>query len=92
METPNNKTYAIDIVKNYLPAIVLIGGGFVALVLAWKDIGDNKTDIKLLKEQIIKQYSTQRDREDKTDKEIETILDYIEFEKGYQQALKDLKK
>lgn len=92
METPNNKTYAIDIVKNYLPAIVLIGGGFVALVLAWKDIGDNKTDIKLLKEQIIKQYSIQREREDKTDKEIETILDYIEFEKGYQQAQKDLKK
>jgi len=91
METPKDKTYAIDIVKNNLPAIVLVGGGFVALVLAWKDISDNKTDIKLLREQVSKQYQVQREMSDKTNQEVEKILDYIEYEKGYHQAQKDLK-
>lgn len=90
METPDNKTTAFEIIKNYIPAIVLVGGGFVGLVLAWKDIGDNKKNVELLREQITRQYSTQREMNDKTNKEVEKILDYIEYQKGYEQAVKDL--
>ena len=56
METPQAKTSWIEIVKNYLPALVLLGGGFVSLVLTWKDVSDNKKDLKALQEQVNRQY------------------------------------
>jgi sensor domain CHASE-containing protein len=91
METPKDRTYSFEIIKNYLPAILAIGGGFVAMVLAWKDIGDNKKNIESLKEQVARQYQTQREMNDKTNKEVDQLKLWAEYQKGYQQAEKDFK-
>lgn len=92
METPGNKTPAFEILKNYLPAIALIGGGFVALVLAWKDIGDTKKNVESLRDIVTRQYQTQREMNDKTNKEVDQLKLQSEYLRGYQQAIKDFKK
>ena len=89
METPQAKTSWIEIVKNYLPALVLLGGGFVSLVLTWKDVSDNKKDLKALQEQVTRQYSIQREMNEKTNEEVEALKLWVEYHKGYEQARKD---
>lgn len=89
METPQAKTSWIEIVKNYLPALVLLGGGFVSLVLTWRDVHDNKKAVELLKEQVTRQYATQREMNDKTNKEVDELKLWMEYHKGYEQARKD---
>lgn len=88
-----------------------ICAGFVWAVIFWKDSHDNwdKTkqlelnierkadadDLKALKEQVTRQYSTAKEDREKESKQIEEALDWIEFEKGrqagYKQAMEELK-
>lgn len=91
METPENRTTAFDIIKNYMPAIVMIGAGFVSLVLTWKNVSDTAIGLKELKEQVSRQYSTQREMNDKTNKEVDVLKLWVEYQKGYQQAVKEKK-
>jgi hypothetical protein len=92
MDTPNEKTNAFEIIKNYAPVILAVGALFVNVVLTWKNVADNQVQIKELNDKMTRQYQVQREMNDKTNAEVEKVLDYIEFEKGYQQAQKDLKK
>jgi len=92
MDTPQSKTATLDILKNYLPSIIAVGGGFVALVLAWKDIADTKKNVDVLKEQVTKQYSTQRDMNDKTNKEVDDLKLWKAYEEGYHKGITDSKK
>mgnify|MGYP001459816153 CR=1 FL=1 len=92
METPQSKTAWFDILKNYIPAIVVIGGLFYNVVLTWKDIGDNKEAIHDLEDKVTRQYSVQRERNDNADKAIEDVKDWVEWQKRYKQARKELKK
>lgn len=86
MHTPEAKTSAFDIIRNYMPAIVMIGAGFVSIILTWKAVGDNTTAIKELKEQVTRQYATQREMNDKTNKEVDALKLWAEFEKGRQKG------
>lgn len=90
MQTPKSRTAPIEIFKNYLPAIGLTATGFVSLVLAWKDISDNKKNITILEDRVSKQYATQREMNDKTNKEVETLKLWVEFQKGVQEGRKQL--
>ena len=51
----------------------------------------NQEDFRAVKEQVTRQYSTQSARDQTQDNKIEENSDWIEYQKGYQQALKDLK-
>jgi hypothetical protein len=86
VETPNNKTYAVEILRNYLPAIIAFGGGFVGLVLAWRDISDSKKNLEVLKEQVQRQYQTQREMNEKTNKEVDLLKLEAAYEKGYREG------
>lgn len=95
--------------SNYLTpqTMLFILGGFVSLVIFWKDSHDNwdKTkelenqlklkadadDLKSLKEQVTRQYGTAKEDREKESKQIEEALDWIEFEKGRQAGLKEKK-
>lgn len=87
--------------------IVIIGTSFVGLVLfidkvkrATKDVDNLNTKVETkisrdefnaLKDQVTRQYTTQREMNEKFLKEVEQIQTWIEYQKGYQQALKDQK-
>jgi hypothetical protein len=78
--------------------------GFVSLVIFWKDSHDNwdKTerleqvvatkadndDLKALKEQVNRIYTTMKEDRAAEGKQIEEALDWIEFEKGRQSVQK----
>jgi hypothetical protein len=89
MRTPQSSTTAFDIIKNYLPAIVMIGAGFVGLVLTWKSVGDNSKGLETLKDQVQRQYGVQRDMNDKTNKEVDELQEWKARHEGYEQAKKD---
>lgn len=91
MKTPDNRTPAFDIIKNYLPSIVLVGGAFVALVLAWKDIGDNKKNHQDLRDQVARQYQVQREMNEKTNKEVDALKLESAYQRGYLDAQKEKK-
>ncbi len=88
MHTPQEKTSAFDIIKNYMPAIVMIGAGFVSIILTWKAVGDNTNGLKELRDQVTRQYSTQREMNDKTNKEVDNLKLWVEHEKGRQEGYK----
>lgn len=92
MEEPQHKPSFAEVVKNYFPAIALAAGIFVNLVISWKQISDNQAAVKDLREQVIRQYSTQRDVNEKMDAEIDKLKLEDAYQRGYQQAEKDLKK
>lgn len=88
METPNNQTTAFDIIKNYwtvLVGIVLLIGN---IFLTWKNVGDNQIMIKELKEQINRQYQTQREMNDKTNKEVDQLKLQSEYQRGLREGQK----
>jgi len=87
MHTPQDKTSAFDIVKNYMPAIVMIGAGFVSIILTWKAVGDNTTGLKELRDQVTRQYTTQREMNEKTNKEVDALKLSEAFEKGRQKGI-----
>lgn len=90
-----------------IQTVVLILGAFASTVLFWKDSHDNwdKTgkleevvngkasaeDLKVLKEQVNRQYTTEREQHEKEDAKIEEALDWIEFQKGYQKRAEEEK-
>ena len=81
---------------------------FVYGVIFWKDSHDNwdKTnkleeiierkadadDLKTLKDQVNRQYTNAKEDKEKQNKLIEEALDWIEWEKGYEQGIKDAAK
>lgn len=85
METPNTHTTAFDIVKNYWSVLVALGALFVNIVLTWKNVGDNQISIKELKDQVTRQYQTQREMNEKTNTEV----DALKLEAAYQRGLHD---
>lgn len=89
MKTPSARTPAFDIIKNYLPAIGFIGAGFVGLVLTWKSVGDTAKGLDTLKEQVQRQYSTQRDMNEKTNKEVDEVKLWKAWMEGYMAAQKE---
>ena len=91
MDTPNEKTNAFEIFKNYLPIITVGGALFVNVVLTWKNVSDNQISIKELRDQVLRQYTTQREMNDKTNKEVDVLKLEASYLRGYSQALKDLK-
>jgi len=94
-----NKWY--EGLPRFLPAIVIIGSGFASFVLTWDKVKKSEADIKLLQaesrnhadysdiknmdEKINKQYETQRT----TTERIVAIEKWIEYKRGYDQAIKD---
>lgn len=103
MHTPKDKTTAFEIIKNYLPVIFLIGGGFISIVAFWYDskavarkVDTNKAEtdarINAIDDKVTRQYGTQRDMNDKTNKEVDELKLWKSFMEGYRQAEKDLKK
>jgi len=81
--------------------------GFVSLVIFWKDSHDNwdKTnrleqvvnmkadaeDVKALRDQVNRIYTTMKEDRASEGKQIEEALDWIEFQKGVQEGLKQKK-
>lgn len=92
MKTPHDSTTAFDIIKNYMPAIVMIGAGFVGLVLTWKSVGDTAKGLDTLRDQVQRQYGTQREMNEKTNSEVDELKLWKAWMEGYHQAEKDLKK
>ena len=91
MNTPKPKTEWYDIVKNYMPAIILLGGIFVNLVLTWKSVKDNAIDIKNLNDKVERFYDEHNKTNDNQDNDIEGLKDWIKYREGYEQAEKDFK-
>lgn len=92
METPKEHTTAFDIIKNYwtvLVAVVMLVGN---IFLTWQKVGDNQVSLKELRDQVARQYQVQREMNDKTNKEVDQLKLWVEYQKGHQQAEKDLKK
>jgi hypothetical protein len=89
MQTPHDKTPFIDIIKNYMPAIVMIGAGFVSLVLTWRTVGDTAKAVENLREQVQRQYGVQRDMNEKTNSEVDELKLWKAWMEGYMQAKKD---
>lgn len=91
MQTPHDKTPFVDIIRNYAPAIVMIGAGFVSLVLTWKKVGDTEIGLKELKEQVQRQYGTQRDMNEKTNGEVDELKLWKAWMGGYRSAQNETK-
>lgn len=88
--------------------VIMFLGAMIAVAFFWKDSHSNwdktdkleevtqtkasQDDFKALKEQVSRQYSTQSSRDDKQDANLYDIIKWVEQQKGYQQAIKDLKK
>jgi len=89
MQTPNDKTPFVDIIRNYLPAILMIGAGFVSLVLTWKSVGDTAKGLDSLREQVQRQYGVQREMNEKTNKEVDDLKLWKAYQEGYHQAKKE---
>lgn len=89
MKTPHDSTTAFDIIKNYMPALVMIGAGFVGLVLTWKSVGDTAKGLDLLREQVQRQYSTQREMNEKTNGEVDDLKLWKAWMDGYMAAKKE---
>lgn len=71
------------------PAILIIGGGLTSYVLMNNEVKLLRQDYNVLKEQVNRQYGTQRDMNDKVHDEIEKINLKLSFQDGYEKALKE---
>lgn len=91
MRTPKEQTTAFDIIKNYWSVLVALGALFVNIVLTWKNVGDNQISIKELKEQVSRQYQTQREMNDKTNKEVDALKLESAYQRGFHDGQKELK-
>jgi hypothetical protein len=89
MQTPADKTPFVDILRNYLPAIVMIGAGFVSLVLTWKSVSDTAKGLDNLREQVQRQYGTQRDMNEKTNSEVDELKLWKSWMEGYRAGQKE---
>jgi hypothetical protein len=92
MQTPHDKTPFVDIIRNYSPAIVMIGAGFVSLVLTWKSVGDTAEGLNSLREQVQRQYGTQREMNEKTNAEVDELKLWKAWTDGYNEAKKETSK
>ena len=84
-----------------------ICAGFVWAVVFWKDSKENwakigtkadeseivtlKEQVKDLEERVNRQYSTARDDREKENKAIEEVADWMHYQRGYKQAMDDIK-
>ena len=89
MQTPHDKTPFVDIIRNYMPAIVMIGAGFVSLVLTWKNVNDTAEGLKNLREQVQRQYGTQREMNDKTNAEVDQLKLWKAKMEGFEAGKKE---
>jgi hypothetical protein len=92
MVTPQNKTAWYEVVKNYLPAIALIGTMIWNVFSTWDSVKRNSEEIKDLNSRFEKFIEDQIKINDKEDTDIEEAKDWIKYQEGYQQALKDMKR
>lgn len=103
MKTPQQSTSAFEIFKNYAAPIILVGTGFISLVAFWYDtkavarkVDTNKVEtdaiIKAIDDKVTRQYSVQREMNEKTNKEVDELKLWKAWREGYIQAEKDLKK
>lgn len=69
--------------------IIYLSGAIVATVVFWIRTQDSWAKIKELEGTISKQWEIQRERYDRTDKNVDILRDWMNYEKGYKQALKD---
>jgi hypothetical protein len=78
-----------------VPIIVLgsmIGSMIVFGVLNWNKLNVTADALKAIEERVTRQYSSQRAVEDKMRAEIDVLKAWMEYRKGYDQAIKDAKK
>lgn len=97
---PNKKWYEGFLTPQ---TAIMILVGFASVVTFYNDVNlirskikviENKaeiTDIKALDEKVTRQYSVQREMNDKTNKEVDELKLWMEYQKGYEQAKKDYK-
>lgn len=87
-----------------IQTVAMLGAAFVAVVIFWKDSKDNwnKTsrlenvvntkasadELKALREQVNRQYQTQREKDNEQDRQVKQNADWIEWQKGFQAGQK----
>lgn len=92
-DNPLNKTSKFA--SGILPIIILggsIGSMIVFGVLNWNKLNVTADALKSLDEKVSRQYSVQKASEDRMRAELDIIKAWVEFRKGYEQAIKDAKK
>lgn len=67
-----------------LPAIIIVGSGFASYILMNNEVKLLRRDLESLREQVTRQYGTQREMNEKTNREVNEIEKWVEFEKGKQ--------
>lgn len=78
-----------------VPILVLggmIGSAIVFGVLNWNKLNVTADALKALDEKVNRQYSVQRATEEKMRSELDALKAWVEWRKGYDQAVKDQKK
>jgi hypothetical protein len=91
METPENKTGVFEIIKNYLPAIIFIGGLLYNIFNTWDTIKHTAEEIKDMNLKFDHYIEEQKIINDKEEKDIEETKDWIEYKKGFEDGKKEKK-
>lgn len=79
----DSKPHWYESVIRYWPAILMIGAGLVSVIKAFDELSRLRKDYNTLQEQVNNQYRIQREMNSEVHKEIEKILLWIEYEKGF---------
>lgn len=78
-----------------MPILMLlgaIGSTIVFGVLNWNKLNVTADALKALDEKVNRQYSVQRATEEKMRSELDALKAWVEWRKGYDQAIKDMRK
>lgn len=79
---PVNKVSWWEATLKLLPVLIIVGGGFSSYILMNNQVKILTKDFEALKEQVTRQYGTQREMNDKTNKEVQGLREWVEFHKG----------
>ena len=79
---PANKVSWWEATSKLLPVLIIVGGGFSSYILMNQEVKMLRKDVESLREQVTRQYGTQREMNDKTNKDVNEVKMWIEFHKG----------
>ena len=101
MTDPNHKKPWYEDLLRYLPAIMLVGGGLYSFFITWDEVKrlrkelevvKEERDLSLLKEQVQRQYTVQREMNEKTNSEVNELKMWRSFMLGKEAVKKEYEK
>jgi hypothetical protein len=62
--------------------LIIVGGGFSSYILMNQEVKMLRKDVESLRDQVTRQYGVQREMNEKTNKEVQGLREWVEFHKG----------